>query len=76
LNGVVAFRGRNNLRDALASSTADYLVVCKGALEEKFIARLESEDWPDWLVEVTGDRQQVRLFKVDKEALARDERAL
>ena len=75
LNGVVAFRGRNNLRDALASSTADYLVVCKGAREENFIARLESEDWPDWLVEVTGDRQQVRLFKVDKEALARDERA-
>jgi hypothetical protein len=71
-NGVGAFQGRNDLRDALASSRADHLVVCVGAGEESIITRLADDTWPDWLTEVTGDRQVVRAFKVDQAALARD----
>jgi hypothetical protein len=74
-NGVGAFQSRNDLRDALATSGADYLVTCVGGGEERVIKGLAADGWPDWLVEVTGDRQQVRLFEVDREALARDERA-
>lgn len=71
-NGIIAFQNRNTLRDGLASSNADYLVVCVGAGEERVVTRLETGDWPAWLVEVTGDRKQIRAFKVDKAALARE----
>ena len=71
-NGVAAFQNRDNLRKALASSRADYLVVCVGAGEERIVTRLEKDAWPDWLVEVTGDRKLIRVFEVDKAALARD----
>jgi hypothetical protein len=71
-NGVIAFRSRNDLRDGLASSNADYLVVCVGAGEERVVTRLKGADWPDWLIEVTGDRKQIRAFQVDKSALARE----
>lgn len=71
-NGAIGFQSRNSLRDGLASSHADYLVVCAGAGEERVVTRLEGADWPDWLVEVTGDRKQIRAFKVDKSALARE----
>jgi hypothetical protein len=71
-NGVGAFQSRNDLRDALASSRADHLVVCVGAGEESIITRLEDDAWPDWLTEVTDDRRFVRAFKVDQAALARD----
>lgn len=71
-NGIIGFQDRDHLRDHLASSDADYLVVCAGAGEERVVTRLEGADWPDWLVEVTGDRKQIRAFKVDKSALARE----
>ncbi len=71
-NGVFAFQNRNNLHRALSSSRADYLVVCVGAGEERAITRLEAEGWPDWLQDVTGDRREVRAFRIDKVALASD----
>jgi hypothetical protein len=71
-NGIIAFQDKDALRAGLASSKADYLVICAGAGEEQLIARLEANDWPDWLDEVTGDRRQIRVFHVDKAALARD----
>jgi hypothetical protein len=71
-NGAAAFRGRTDLRNGLASSGADYLVICARALEERVISKLMDDGWPDWLIEVTGDRNQVRVFKVDKLALAED----
>ena len=71
-NGAVAFDSRDLLQQALASSRADYLVICVGFAEERFIDSLSTDGWPDWLVEVTGDRQKVRLFKVEKAALSQE----
>jgi len=71
-NGVIAFQSRNNLRDALYSSRADYLVICIAAAEEGMITHLEDEGWPDWLIDVSDNRQTVRLFLVDKAALERE----
>ena len=48
------------------------MVVCVGAGEEGVVTRVEGPDWPDWLVEVTGDRKNIRAFRVDKSALARE----
>lgn len=71
-NGVIAFQSRNDLRDGLAKSNANYMVVCTGAGEEQAVKRLEGADWPAWLVEVTGERQHVRVFQVDKTALSNE----
>lgn len=70
VNGVVAFQSPKDLRQVLASSRADYLVVCVGSGEERIIERLNNETWPDWLVDATGDRKEVRVFQVDKARLA------
>jgi hypothetical protein len=71
-NAFVAFDSRDLLRNALATSGADYLVICVNAGEERFIDSLAAEGWPNWLVEVTEDRKKVRLFKVDKAALLKE----
>lgn len=72
-NGITAFEDRTKLRDGLASSRADYLVICLGVAEEGFITRLEGDDWPVWLTEEKAtERKTLRLFKVDKAALARE----
>lgn len=70
-NGVIPFLDPDLMRDALASSRAEYLAICVGAGEERIISRMEAEGWPDWLTEVTGDRIETRLFKVDQAAVAR-----
>mgnify|MGYP001186351821 CR=1 FL=1 len=70
LNGVFAFRDLDALRSSLTSSNADYLVICRGAHDERFIAKLDEEGWPNWLTDVTGDRKQLLVYKVDKAALA------
>jgi hypothetical protein len=74
-NGVGAFQGRKELRDALAASGADHLVICVGAGEERVITAMTAAGWPDWLIEVTGDRRSLRAFRIDKAALARDSAA-
>lgn len=68
-NGAVAFDSREVLEKALASSGADYLAICVGFAEERFINSLADGGWPDWLVEVTEDRKKVRMFRVEKAAL-------
>lgn len=72
LNGIFGFRDREFLRNALVSSGADYLVICRDAHDGKFIRKLAEEGWPDWLIDATEDRKQVQVFKVDKSALALD----
>jgi hypothetical protein len=74
-NGAVAYDSRSLLRDALAASQADHLVICIGAGEERAIDSILAEGWPAWLTEVTGDRKSVRAFRVDQAALARERAA-
>ncbi|OZA13067.1 MAG: hypothetical protein B7Y02_06535 [Rhodobacterales bacterium 17-64-5] len=69
LNGIKAFEDRAYLEEALARSRADYLVVCVGLAEERFVDGLANDGWPDWLVEETGDRKAVRVFRIDQAAL-------
>ncbi len=66
-NGIGPFEDLNALRDALASSRAGYLVICKGTSDERILSRTAS--LPQWLTEVTGGRRSVRVFQVDKPAL-------
>jgi hypothetical protein len=68
-NGIGPYEDRNALRDALASSRADYFVACAGTGEERVVSPSATEGLPPWLTEVTGDRRSVRLFQVDKPAL-------
>ena len=74
-NGVGAFESRENLQEALAASKADYLVFCAaGALERgnPVISGLLSGPLPAWLQDETGNRTQMRVFKVDQTALGGD----
>ncbi|OYW48596.1 MAG: hypothetical protein B7Z31_14920, partial [Rhodobacterales bacterium 12-65-15] len=48
-NGLLAFDSRERLQKSLASSRADYLVICVGFAEERFIDSLATGGWPDWL---------------------------
>lgn len=70
-NGVEAFATEDSLQKAMAKSGADYLVVCTGSFHDRVRKFLQPDHLPDWLVEVTGDRKQVRVFQVDKDALER-----
>lgn len=69
-NAFAAFDSREVLQKALASSRADYLIIRVGFPEEVLVNGMAKDGWPNWLVEVTGDRQKVRAFKVDKAALS------
>jgi len=71
-NGDIAFGSRKLLADALAASGAEHLVFCGGVTEAKLITQLDQDGWPDWLVEVTGDRKAIRIFRIDAAALAQE----
>lgn len=75
LNGFKGFEDRAFLQEALTTTGADYLVVCKGLAEERFIENLTEDGLPAWLIEVTEDRKFLRLFKIDQKALTRAEKA-
>lgn len=66
-NGIGPYQDLNALRDALASSRADFLVICKGTSDESILSRADS--LPPWLTEATGDRRLIQVFQVDKPAL-------
>ena len=68
-NGIGAFASLEKLRDALAASRADYLVLCAGSSDEVVLSSPRATALPDWLTEVTADRQSIRVFKVEKPAL-------
>ena len=68
-NGIGPFENLDAMREALATSQADYLVLCTGTSDDRIVSPPLAETIPAWLVEVTGDRRLVRLFQVDKLAL-------
>jgi hypothetical protein len=73
LNGIGAFNTEADLKQALARSRADYLVLCaEGRLEATIppLRTLLTKDRPDWLSDVTVGSQPLRVFKVDRTALA------
>jgi hypothetical protein len=72
-NGLGAFLTETSLRDAVAKSGADYVVLCAGGKIERdspFAAALVAGELPDWLTDVTVDRTELRLLEVDKSRLA------
>lgn len=72
-NGVGAFTSEAALRRALIGSRADYVVLCAGGALEASSPALRamlSGTSPAWLTDATGDRQLIRVFQVDKAAVA------
>lgn len=72
-NGIGAFQSEPLLRAAVARSGAEYVVLCAGSRLERenpWTAALLAGDLPDWLTDVTVDRSELRLLKVDKGRLA------
>jgi hypothetical protein len=72
-NGIGAFETEVTLRSAVATSGADYLVLCAGGVLERTspLARaLLSGDMPVWLTDATDGRHLIRVFAVDKARLA------
>ena len=69
-NGIGAFESWDRMRDALVRSNADYLVLCTGSGEEQGLLSAATATLPHWLAEVTTNREVLRMFKVDKPALA------
>lgn len=73
-NGTGAFETEGSLQDALSKTGADYIVICAGSKQERalhYVESLLSGNLPDWIVDVTEERKQVRVYKVDKDALHR-----
>lgn len=72
-NGFGALLSETALRTAVATSGADYVILCAGnrfERENPWTAALLAGALPDWLEDVTVDRSEVRLLKVDKGRLA------
>ncbi|MGL4238267.1 hypothetical protein [Tabrizicola sp.] len=72
-NGLGAFTTDDLLRAAVAKSGADYLVLCAGSRIERdnpLTSAIVAGDLPNWLTDVTVDRSEVRLLKIDKTSLA------
>lgn len=72
-NGIGALGSEALLRAAVAKSGADYVVLCAGSRLERenpWTAALLAGELPDWLTDVTVDRSEVLLLKVDKTRLA------
>jgi hypothetical protein len=73
LNGIGAFQTDTDPRKALARFQADYLVLCaEGRLETTIppLRALVNRDHPAWLSDVTDGSQPLRVFKVDRAAVA------
>jgi hypothetical protein len=71
-NGTGAFETPETLRQALAKSRADYLVLCAdGVIEHTspLLMAMLAGDLPDWVSDVTADRKLVRVFQINKAAL-------
>ncbi len=69
-NGSIAFESQDNLRKGLTKSGADFLVICAGSSIDWTLTFLQPGNLPDWLIDVTDTRTLVRVFQVDKDALA------
>jgi hypothetical protein len=72
-NGVGAFQSEVALRDALAKSGADFVVICVGGLSDAdamLNRSLKAKELPTWLKPDSGDRKLIAVYRVDKVALA------
>lgn len=69
-NGIAAPESEANMRAALSGSRADYLVLCAGDAAKPYAAALLGGAVPDWLTDVTGDRRELRVYRVDQARLA------
>jgi hypothetical protein len=72
-NGVGAFTSEAALRKALNQSRADHVILCTdGNLEASTppMRAILSGSVPSWLTDVTGNRQFIRVFQIDRAALA------
>lgn len=70
-NGIAALESETDMRLALARSRADYLVLCPVDAAKPYAASLLGGALPDWLTDVTGDRQNLRVYQVDPARLAK-----
>jgi hypothetical protein len=64
-NGIAGLESEANLRRALVTSKADYVVLCAGEAPKPFARQLMTGDLPDWLTNVTGSRHELLLYRVD-----------
>lgn len=69
-NGIAGPENEANLRSALSASGADYLVLCTIGTSKPYVAALLAGDLPDWLVDVSGERRDFRIYQVQKVRLA------
>lgn len=69
-NGIAAPESEANMRVALSRSGADYLVLCLADAAKPYAAALLAGDLPDWLDDVTGERKELKVFRVAKTRLA------
>jgi hypothetical protein len=70
--GFVALRSEPELHDALSRTHADYVVLCPTSrleLDNPYTKTLLAGDLPDWLTDVTTDREGIRILQVDKSRL-------
>lgn len=70
-NGLAGLESAANLRIALTRSRADYLVLCEGDAAKPYAAAVLGGAVPDWLTDVTGDRRELRVYRVDHARLAK-----
>jgi len=70
-NGIAGLESEANLRAALASSQADYVVLCASEPQKPYARKILDGDLPDWLTDATGDRRKLRIYRVDHARLAK-----
>lgn len=69
-NGIAGLETETDMRRALVTSRAEYVVLCAGDTSKPFAAAVLGGAVPDWLTDITGDRQALRVYQVDPARLA------
>lgn len=69
-NGIAGLETETNLKASLVNSQADYVVLCAREPQKAYAQDLMKGNLPDWLTDVTGERDQLRIFRVDKTRLS------
>lgn len=68
-NGIAGLETEANLKAAVESSRADYVVLCARETQKAYAQDLLDGNLPGWLTDVTGDREELRVYRVDKTRL-------
>lgn len=69
-NGIAGLETEANLEASLASARADYVVLCAREPQKAYAQELIEGKLPAWLTDVTGDRDALRIYLVDKARLS------